>query len=291
MKFIIVTGMSGSGKTVTLKLLEDYGYYCADNLPVELIGKFVELLESSSIGNIGAAIGIDIRSSKKLDNINTVFGELDAKHIDYKVLYLDADTKSLIKRYKETRRSHPLARNDRIETGIEKERVELEFLRKRADYIIDTSRFLSKELKAELVRVFIEDKSYTKLFINIISFGFMYGIPSDADLVFDVRFLPNPFYEEELRLKTGEDEKVKGYVFSEGSAYIFLTKLKDIIAFLLPLYIKEGKSQLVIAIGCTGGQHRSVAVAASLAEYVSSIEDLGGKLEHRDIYRNISRLS
>ena len=297
MKFIIVTGMSGSGKTVTLKLLEDYGYYCADNLPVELIGKFVELLNSSFIGNMGpagsrgAAIGIDIRSSVNLLCIENVFNELDAKHIDYKVLYLDADIKALIKRYKETRRSHPLARNDRLETGIEKERIELKFLKERADYVIDTSRFLSKDLRAELIRIFIDNKSYTKLFVNILSFGFMYGIPDDADLVFDVRFLPNPFYEEDLRLKTGEDEEVKKYVFSEGSAYIFLTKLNDIITFLLPLYIKEGKSQLVIAIGCTGGQHRSVAIATSLSEYISSMKDLGVKLEHRDIHRNISRLS
>ncbi|MDO4788270.1 MAG: RNase adapter RapZ [Johnsonella sp.] len=290
MRFIIVTGMSGSGKTVTLKLLEDHGYYCVDNLPIDLIVKFFELLSSSPMGARGAAIGIDIRSGRRLKDIEGVFRRLDEKRISYEVLYLDADSRSLIKRYKETRRRHPLAKGERLEIGIEKERQELEFLKERADYVLDTSRFLAKELKQELAEIFCKAQNEKKLFVNILSFGFSYGIPSDADLLFDVRFLPNPFYEEKLKLMTGKDAEVRRYVFSDPSSAVFLEKLKDLISYLIPLYIKEGKSQLVIGIGCTGGQHRSVLIAGELGESLKHIEDIEVKTEDRDMEKNLIRI-
>lgn len=290
MRFIIVTGMSGSGKTVTLKMLEDHGYYCVDNLPIGLITKFVELLSSSSMGGKGAAIGVDIRSGRRLKDIESVFTMLEAGQIGYEVLYLDADSRSLIKRYKETRRKHPLAKGERLEIGIERERQELEFLKKRADYVLDTSCFLAKELKQELAEIFFKGQGEKKLFVNILSFGFSYGIPSDADLLFDVRFLPNPFYEERLRLMTGKDEQVRDYVLSDPAASVFLEKLKDLLSYLVPLYIKEGKNQLVIAIGCTGGQHRSVLVARELGEYLRHIEDIEVKTEDRDMEKNLMRI-
>lgn len=290
MKFIFITGMSGSGKTITLKLLEDHGYYCVDNLPIKLITKFTELLSSSHMARQSAAIGIDIRSSRNLKEIEGIFEELDAKHTDYKILYLDADTATLIKRYKETRRSHPLAKGDRIENGIKKEREELDFLKKRADYIIDTSSFFAKELKEELTELLLKRKDRKKLFVNLLSFGFSYGIPRDADLVFDVRFLPNPFYEERLKTMTGMDSEVAGYVFSDKNSKTFLIKLKEMIAYLIPLYIEEGRSQLVIAIGCTGGQHRSVAVASDLGAHIAKMPSIQVKLEHRDMEKNLMRI-
>jgi len=286
MKFVIVTGMSGAGKTVALKVLEDYGYYCVDNIPVQLIVNFVELSEATDRISNKIALSIDIRSGEELSKLEGIFEELDAKKTDYDILFLDADDHTLIKRYKETRRKHPLAPNGRIESGISEERNQLSFIKSKANYLLDTSNLLTKELKQELVKIFIEDKGYNNMFITILSFGFMYGIPSDTDLLFDVRFLPNPYYEEEMRLKSGDDKAVSDYVFSDGTGNEFLEKLEDMIKFLIPKYIIEGKTQLVIAIGCTGGQHRSVAVTCELAKRLSAIENIGLKVEHRDIERN-----
>ena len=289
MKIIIVTGMSGSGKTVALKMFEDFGYYCVDNLPVELVSNFVELTIDSERGMKGVALGIDIRSG--LDGLDGVIDELKHKKINMEILFLEADDETLIKRYKETRRHHPLAADGRLIDGIHLERQRLAFLRAKADRIMDTGRMLTKELKQELRAIYVDGKSFNNLFVTVLSFGYMYGIPDDPDLLFDVRFLPNPFYDPDLRLKTGEEHGVADYVFSNGDAEVFLDKLDDMIKFLIPRYIDEGKSALVIGIGCTGGQHRSVAIAAALKRRLDTIEGIGVRLEHRDMGKNISRIA
>ena len=289
MKIIIVTGMSGSGKTVALKMFEDFGYYCVDNLPVELVSNFVELTIDSERGMKGVALGIDIRSG--LDGLDGVIDELKHKKINMEILFLEADDETLIKRYKETRRNHPLAADGRLIDGIHLERQRLAFLRAKADRIMDTGRMLTKELKQELRAIYVDGKSFNNLFVTVLSFGYMYGIPDDPDLLFDVRFLPNPFYDPDLRLKTGEEHGVADYVFSNGDAEVFLDKLDDMIKFLIPRYIDEGKSALVIGIGCTGGQHPSVAIAAALKRRLDTIEGIGVRLEHRDMGKNISRIA
>ncbi len=283
MRLVIVTGMSGAGKTQALKMLEDMGFYCVDNLPIPLIETFAELTMSNQGGIRNAALGIDIRSGEDLSVLNRIFDDWSRKRVPFEILFLDAGDETLIKRYKETRRAHPLAAGGRIDSGIEKERVKLGFLKEEADYIIDTSRLLTKELRQELEKIFINRESYRNLYITILSFGFKYGIPSDADLVFDVRFLPNPYYAEELRLKTGEEKEVRDYVMQHGTAALFLDKLNDMLEFLIPNYVLEGKNQLVIAIGCTGGKHRSVTIARSVYDRFKSREEFGIKIEHRDI--------
>ena len=283
MRLVIVTGMSGAGKTQALKMLEDMGFYCVDNLPIPLIETFAELTISNQGGIRNAALGIDIRSGEDLSVLNRIFDDWSRKRVPFEILFLDAGDETLIKRYKETRRAHPLAAGGRIDSGIEKERVKLGFLKEEADYIIDTSRLLTKELRQELEKIFVNRESYRNLYITILSFGFKYGIPSDADLVFDVRFLPNPYYAEELRPKTGEEKEVRDYVMQHGTAALFLDKLNDMLEFLIPNYVLEGKNQLVIAIGCTGGKHRSVTIARSVYDRFKSREEFGIKIEHRDI--------
>ena len=289
MRLVIVTGMSGAGKTNALKMLEDMGFYCVDNLPIPLVEKFAELTLSNQGGIRNAALGIDIRSGDELSALDRIFDEWSRKRVPYEILFLDASSETLIKRYKETRRAHPLAGEGRIDSGIEKERLKLAFLKEEADYIIDTSKLLTKELKAELEKIFMANESYKNLYITILSFGFKYGIPSDADLVFDVRFLPNPYYVDELRPKTGEDQEVRDYVMQNGTADIFLNKLYDMLEFLIPGYVLEGKNQLVIAIGCTGGKHRSVTIAKAVYERLKSHEEFGLKIEHRDIDKDNKR--
>ena len=289
MRLVIVTGMSGAGKTNALKMLEDMGFYCVDNLPFPLVEKFAELTMSNQGGIRNAALGIDIRSGDELSALDRIFDEWSRKRVPYEILFLDASSETLIKRYKESRRAHPLAGEGRIDSGIEKERLKLAFLKEEADYIIDTSKLLTKELKAELEKIFMANESYKNLYITILSFGFKYGIPSDADLVFDVRFLPNPYYVDELRPKTGEDQEVRDYVMQNGTADIFLNKLYDMLEFLIPGYVLEGKNQLVIAIGCTGGKHRSVTIAKAVYERLKSHEEFGLKIEHRDIDKDNKR--
>lgn len=289
MRLVIVTGMSGTGKTNALKMLEDMGFYCVDNLPIPLVEKFAELTLSNQGGIRNAALGIDIRSGDELSALDRIFDEWSRKRVPYEILFLDASSETLIKRYKESRRAHPLAGEGRIDSGIEKERLKLAFLKEEADYIIDTSKLLTKELKAELEKIFMANESYKNLYITILSFGFKYGIPSDADLVFDVRFLPNPYYVDELRPKTGEDQEVRDYVMQNGTADIFLNKLYDMLEFLIPGYVLEGKNQLVIAIGCTGGKHRSVTIAKAVYERLKSHEEFGLKIEHRDIDKDNKR--
>ncbi|WP_097002752.1 RNase adapter RapZ [Lacrimispora amygdalina] len=283
MRLVIVTGMSGAGKTQALKMLEDMGFYCVDNLPIPLIETFAELTLKNPQGIKNAALGIDIRSGEDLSVLDRIFDEWSRNRVPFEILFLDAGDEILIKRYKETRRAHPLAAGGRIDSGIIKERGKLAFLKEEADYIIDTSKLLTKELRQELEKIFMKHKSYRNLFITILSFGFKYGIPSDADLVFDVRFLPNPYYVEELRNRTGEEKIVRDYVMQHGTADLFLNKLYDMLEFLLPNYVLEGKNQLVIAIGCTGGKHRSVTVAKAVYEKFKSRAEFGIKIEHRDI--------
>ena len=215
--------------------------------------------------------------------IGQIFESWRQLSIPYEVLFLEASDQILIKRYKETRRSHPLSGSGRIDQGIAKERERLAFLKKMADFILDTSKLLTKELRQELEKIFLENGDFDNLFVTVLSFGFKYGIPSDADLVFDVRFLPNPYYVEELRARTGEEKEVQDYVMQGGTAEKFLAKLTDMLDFLIPNYVLEGKNQLVIGIGCTGGKHRSVTIADALYGYLRERKELGLKIEHRDI--------
>ena len=284
MKLVIVTGMSGAGKTIALKMLEDMGFYCVDNLPIPLADKFVQLAAGGR-GISQAALGVDIRGGEELGELDSVLKDWRERGLDFKVLFLDASDEALIKRYKETRRSHPLAGAGRIDQGIAMERERLEFLRRDADYIIDTSRLLTRELRQELEKIFVKNQAFRSMFITVLSFGFKYGIPQDGDLVFDVRFLPNPYYVEELRPLTGEDERIQTYVKQGGTAEEFLAKLYDLVDFLIPNYISEGKNQLVIAVGCTGGKHRSVTIARELYAHLKERDAYGIRLEHRDIER------
>lgn len=288
MKLVIVTGMSGAGKTIALKMLEDLGFYCVDNLPITLVDKFAQLVAAGNEVS-QAALGIDIRSGEELNQLAAILSGWKEQGMDYQVLFLDANDGVLIKRYKETRRSHPLAGTGRLDKGIEKERAKLAFLKKDADFIIDTSKLLTRELRLELEKIFLQDQEYSNMFVTVLSFGFKYGIPEDADLVFDVRFLPNPYYEEELRPLTGEDQAVRDYVMRGGICTQFLDRLYDMVDFLLPAYINEGKNQLVIAVGCTGGKHRSVTVSKALYSHLASHAEYGIKIEHRDIDKDNKR--
>lgn len=289
MKLVIVTGMSGAGKTVALKMLEDMGYYCVDNLPIPLIEKFAELTVAGEKKHSKVALGIDIRSGQELSQLDTILENWKQDGMPFEILFLDSSDEVLVKRYKETRRSHPLAGMGRIDSGIAKEREKLEFLKKKADVIIDTTMLLTKELRQELEKIFEEDARYDNLFVTVLSFGFKYGIPADADLIFDVRFLPNPYYVENLRARTGEEKDVRDYVMQGGTGEEFLKKLFDMLDFLIPNYVLEGKNQLVIGVGCTGGKHRSVAMARALYDHLSERKELGVKLEHRDIDKDSKR--
>lgn len=289
MKLVIVTGMSGAGKTIALKMLEDLGYYCVDNLPIPLMDKFAELVMDRSGKEKQVALGIDVRSGQELSQLDEILESWRNGGMPFEILFLDASDEVLVKRYKETRRSHPLAGMGRIDSGIARERKELAFLKKQADVIIDTSQLLTKELRQELEKIFLGNKNYNNLFVTVLSFGFKYGIPADADLTFDVRFLPNPHYVEALRPHTGEEKLIQDYVKQGGTCDEFLKKLFDMLDFLIPNYVLEGKNQLVIGVGCTGGKHRSVTVARALYDYLSQKKELGVKLEHRDIEKDGKR--
>ena len=281
MRFVVVTGMSGGGKLTAIRFLEDMGYYCVDNLPVRLIDPFMELVSAPGSDVDKVVLGLDVRADKSFDNVEQVLAALKEKGYKYEILFMDASDEVLIKRYKETRRAHPVNPVGRVEDGIAKERKILEQIKSEADYVIDTSDLLTRVLKEELIRIFVKNEEYNSLMISIMSFGFKNGIPADADLVFDVRFLPNPFYVESLKKLTGNDAPVRDYVMSFPEAGQFMDKLTDMISFLIPGYVKEGKNQLVIAIGCTGGQHRSVTIANALAARLRGGE-YGINLFHRD---------
>lgn len=282
MRFVVVTGMSGGGKSTALKMLEDLGFYCVDNLPLLLIEKFVELIITPGSEITKVALGLDVRADQPFNDVQKVLEKLRADGYSFEILFMDAGDKVLIKRYKETRRMHPLSPDGRIEDGVDRERKILKDMKKKADYVIDTSNLLTRELKEEMDRIFIRNEEYSSLMVTILSFGFKNGIPADADLVFDVRFLPNPFYIDELKHKTGNDKEVQDYVMSFPEALDFLEKLVDMLNFLIPNYIQEGKYQLVIGIGCTGGRHRSVTLANELYKRMKDHGSYGLKLYHRD---------
>lgn len=283
MRFVIVTGMSGAGKSSVLKMLEDLGYFCVDNLPVHFIPKMTKLMvdEQETVDKMG--LGIDVRNLQGLSDLDNILDKMKQEGYPYEVLFLEADDSVLVKRYKETRRNHPLALQGRVDKAIAAERVELAHIKKHADYILDTSHMLVRELKHEVDRIFLGEEEYENFFVTLLSFGFKYGIPEDSDLVFDVRFLPNPYYIEELRPMSGNDQPVRDYVMNNDTAKQFLTKLTDMVEFLIPNYISEGKTQLVIGIGCTGGKHRSVTLANELYEALKKTDSYGVRIEHRDI--------
>lgn len=285
MRFVVVTGMSGAGKQTAMKMLEDMGFYCVDNLPVPLVPTFAELLIQLGSEIRKVAVGLDIRSDQVFGDIKKALGQLADMKVAYEVLFMDASDSVLLKRYKESRRMHPIDGHGPIEESIRKERAILKGVYEKADYVFDTSSLLTRELKEELDRIFVKNEAYNNLMITIMSFGFKNGIPLDADLVFDVRFLPNPFYIDELKMKTGNDREVSDYVMSFDEANIFLEKLTDMLEFLVPNYVKEGKYRLVIGIGCTGGKHRSVTLANALYEKMKNQGNYGLTLVHKDINR------
>lgn len=283
MRFVIVTGMSGGGKSTALKMLEDAGFYCVDNLPVTLLDKFADLVSQPGTELTKVALGLDVRSGQSFMELPSILTSLLNKDVEVEVLFLEASERALIRRYKETRRVHPLSPEGRVEDGVHKEREVLAEIRTMATYIIDTTNLLTRELKAELDRIFVGNEEYNNLIVSVMSFGYKHGIPADADLVFDVRFLPNPYYVEGLKTKTGLDQEVRDYVMQFDEAGQFLDKLEDMIRFLIPNYIKEGKYSLVIAIGCTGGKHRSVTLADGLYKRLKEQAHYGLKLYHRDV--------
>ena len=270
-------------------MLEDQGYFCVDNLPFAMIPTFVEMASTSAGKMDKVAVCVDARSGSDLSELEHILADVEEKGYSYEILFMECDDAELIKRYKETRRAHPMSPRGRIETGIARERKALAYLKAHADYIIDTSNLLTRELKAELDKIFVQNKEFKNLVITVLSFGFKYGIPSDADLVFDVRFLPNPFYYEEMRPLTGNDAMVHDYVMGFDVAKEFLKKLTDMTEFLIPNYVSEGKNQLVIAVGCTGGKHRSVTLALELYEALKNNQDYAIKIEHRDIHKDAKR--
>ena len=266
MEFVIITGMSGAGKSQAMRAMEDFGYYCMDNLPPALLTKFAQLCNQSKRKIEKVAIVVDIRGGIFFEDLFKGLEGLEKEGISYKILYLDASDEVIIKRYKELRRPHPLNIEGSIVDGIAKERKLLQNVKNRADYVIDTSRLTIGMLKEEIGKIFLKGVDLGKITISVVSFGFKHGILLDADLVFDVRFISNPHYVPELREFTGEDERVREYVFRWEQTNIFVDKVVDLLEFLIPNYIKEGKSQLVIGIGCTGGRHRSVAIANEIAK-------------------------
>ncbi|WP_026526086.1 RNase adapter RapZ [Butyrivibrio sp. VCD2006] len=283
MRIVIVTGMSGGGKSTAIHMLEDAGFYCVDNLPPALFEKFSELISQPDSEITKVAVGLDVRSGQKFEDAPRVIEELRQRGLPVEMLFLECSDNVLVKRYKESRRRHPLSPDGRIEDGIKKERALLANLRSQADYIIDTSQLLTREFKTEMDKLFVANEKRNNLMVTILSFGFKHGIPSDADLVFDVRFLPNPFYIDDLKHLTGNDKPVQDYVKGFPECGQFLDKLQDMLEFLVPGYINEGKYQLVVAIGCTGGQHRSVTIANEIYNRLSNADNFGVKIYHRDL--------
>ena len=287
MRFVIVTGLSGAGKTEATKSLEDMGYFCVDNLPPRLIPKFAEACNSGNIEKV--ALVIDIRGGVFFDDLFESLMYLKSSEFKYEILFLDASDEILVKRFKEARRSHPLAPQGRVLTGISEERNKLREVKDRADIIIDTSKYAIRDLREKINEYYGDVKSPEKqLSITILSFGFKYGIPVDSDLVFDVRFIPNPFYIPELKKYSGSDEPVKKYVLDQKETQGFIEKLEDMLRFLIPNYIKEGKRQLIVSIGCTGGRHRSVAIANTIHEQLLN-DSFDSRIEHRDISEDLHK--
>ena len=282
MRFVIITGVSGAGKSQVVKYLEDLGFFCVDNLPPALIPKFAEICYQSGGKMDKIALVIDIRGGDLLNDLFPGLAMLKDTGFSYEILFLEASDEVLIKRFKETRRSHPLSPDGRIIKGIREERRILQSIKDKANHIIDTSNLSTRQLKEEIANLFIQGKSFEGMIINIISFGFKYGIPIDCDLVFDVRFIPNPYYIQTMKRLTGKHDTVKEFVLKCEETITFLNKIGDMLEFLIPNYIKEGKSQLVIGIGCTGGKHRSVAIGDEIFRTLKEKQHRV-VIDHRDI--------
>lgn len=284
-RLLIVTGMSGAGKSRVVQSLEDMGYFCMDNIPPMLIPKFTELCRQSGNRINRIAMVVDIRSGEFFETLSDSLEKLRKMEIKYEIVFMEASDETLVRRYKETRRNHPLAGSGRVSTGLKKERTILNTVRSQADYVIDTSNMKTAELKEYLKEKFVQDADSSRMAITVVSFGFKFGIPLDADFVWDVRFLPNPFYIEEFRNKTGRVPAVKEYINSFEITNTFKKKLFDMMDFLVPQYEKEGKSQFIVAMGCTGGMHRSVSLAEDLGR---NLQEKGYRVmvEHRDLWKN-----
>jgi len=279
-EIVIITGLSGAGKSWALKCFEDLEFFCVDNLLPALIPKFVQLCATSDLNQI--ALVIDIRGRRFFKELVSALKEIPEYGFRYQILYMDASDAMLVRRYSETRRKHPLARRGRVLEGIQIERKQLEEIKGLADRIIETTNLTPNQLKREITNLFFPAHDGFPININVVAFGFKFGIPLDADLMFDVRFLPNPYYVEELQSLTGNNEAVKDYVMKKGPTGEFLSRLYSLLEFLIPQYIQEGKSSLTIAIGCTGGKHRSIVLANELARY---LENTGYRVqaEYRDL--------
>lgn len=285
MEILVISGLSGSGKSRVAAYLEDIGYYIVDNLPAEMMVVFADFCAASKGRYDRVALVYDVRSGEPAQKLIDALERMKGAGINCRMLFLEADTQSIINRYKETRRTHPLAEaGGSVAQALQKERMLLQPVRDHADYVLDTSGFSTTKLHAEILNLFSDAALEDGMHVNVLSFGFKNGIPVEADLVMDVRFMPNPYYIEELKRKTGLDDAVRDYVFSFSQTNDFMTRMEDMLSFLLPLYSEEGKTVLVLSIGCTGGHHRSVAVAHALAEF---IEQAGYPVTeiHRDITR------
>jgi len=283
MRFIIVTGMSGAGKTTVLKTLEDAGFFCVDNLPVMLLNRFSEMTRDSNFANDRVAVGIDIRSGERLSELGRILSDMKDDKFEYEILFLDASDKVLVKRYKETRREHPLQHGSMIEDGIREERRRIEFLRQTADHTIDTTSLRAKDLKAEIDKLVRDGADYKNMIITVMSFGYKFGIPAEADFVFDVRFLPNPYYDVNLRPMTGNDKEIQDYVMSDADSERYLTGVTELLKFSADKFTaNEDRHSLVVAFGCTGGRHRSVTMANLVAERLKS-SPYSVRVYHRDM--------
>ncbi len=286
MNLLIVTGLSGAGKSLAMNALEDIGFFCIDNIPADLLAKFIDFSFKSENPIEKIAIVLDIRGAKTKNDVEKALSQLKQYSIEYKILFLNADNSVLERRYRETRRRHPISLSTQISTGeaLQKEREILKPLEENASYKIDTSFFSTSQLKDRVISLFVA-KSSDAMALSFVSFGFKYDSPKEADIIFDVRCLTNPFYIQELKNKTGLDKEVSDYVMSFEQAVGLLERMKELVKYSLPLYVKEGKSQLTIAIGCTGGKHRSVTFAILLAEFVKSLGYLPSTV-HRDINKH-----
>ena len=285
-RFIIITGMSGAGKSSAINVFEDLGFFCVDNLPVVLLPKFAEVVAQSGGKISRVALGMDVRERDFLDKLFNILLELDSLQIKYEILFLEASNESLLHRFSETRRRHPLdieGQGQSLQEGINQERELLTEIKSKADQIIDTTDLTAKELRETIMgSFFLAAEPARTMRVNLVSFGYKYGLPLDADLVFDVRFLPNPHYIDELKPYTGNDTKVKEFVLEKSVTQKFLKKFFNLVNFLIPYYVQEGKSYLTIAIGCTGGKHRSVVLANELEKYLTN-KHYDVKIKHRDI--------
>lgn len=287
MEFLIISGLSGAGKTRAADVMEDLDYYCVDNMPAALLPTFAELCMSAVERYEKVALVVDAREKDSMNELFEALAKLWDVGCEYSLLFLEADVQTIVKRYQETRRPHPLYRpGESLEMSIRREIKLLEPLRERADYVINTTGLTQGQLQKELYSIFVGENSKRQMAVSVVAFGFKYGIPIDADMVFDVRFLPNPFYVDELRELTGLDKPVQEFVLEQADAMEFLNKVKDLIAFLLPRYIDEGKHRLTIAVGCTGGQHRSVAVAHELTEFINNRLGQNASLTTRELGRD-----